>query len=113
MASIAGNSSLPRLVSEYSTDGGEVGLTVRVIIPFDSSSFSLTVKTLAEIAGISILSSLNLLTPPLKLQITFGVQAPPNTDIHSDKGHPNGTGGLLFFLTFKPISMLFYMLSVT
>jgi hypothetical protein len=52
--SITGTSSLPNLVSEYSTDGGDVGTTSRITTRFSSSSRSLVVNTFGEIPGMSL-----------------------------------------------------------
>ena len=53
IAPMAGTNSRPRSVSAYSTDGGEVGITRRVITPFFFNSRSLALSTLAEIGGMS------------------------------------------------------------
>jgi hypothetical protein len=37
--------------------------------------------------------------PLLKYQITFGVQAPPSSDMHSVSGHTGGGGGVRLFRT--------------
>jgi hypothetical protein len=52
IALIAGTSSRPSAVSEYSTDGGDVGMTLRVMTPLRSSSRNRALSTFAEMAGI-------------------------------------------------------------
>src|SRR3546814_14135455 len=69
----------PRSVSEYSTEGGEVGFTSRMTTPLASRARSRAVNTLAETLGMSWRSSLKRRGPPLRFQMTFGVQAPPRT----------------------------------
>src|SRR3546814_18199038 len=79
MALMAGTSCWPRSVSEYSTEGGEVGFTSRMTTPLASRARSRAVNTLAETLGMSWRSSLKRRGPPLRFQMTFGVQAPPST----------------------------------
>ena len=82
IAAIAGTSARPKSVSEYSTDGGDVGITFRVMTPLLSSSRNRALSTFAETAGMSRRSSLNRRSFALKYQMTFGVQAPPMRDMH-------------------------------
>ena len=102
IALIAGTSSRPSSVSEYSTDGGDVGITLRVMTPLLSSSRNRALSTFAEMAGMSRRSSLKRRSFALKYQTTFGVQAPPSSDMHSVSGH---SGGATFVLRIRnPIS---------
>ena len=52
--------------------------------------------------GISVRNSPKRRGPPLRYQMTFGVQAPRRNAMHSDSGH-RGTGGDLFLRIFKAI----------
>ncbi len=113
MASIAGTSSSPSAVREYSTEGGEVGLTLRFTTPFSSNPRSRIVNTFGDTGGISSRNSLKRLGPARRLQMTFGVQAPPITDMHSVSGQSRGGFGLIFFLIFNAIDGLFQDVSVT
>ena len=97
MALMAGNSSRPKSASSYSADGGELGITRRRITPRLTSSCRRALRTLADIGGISARSSPKRRGPLLKYQITFGVQAPPSSDMHSVSGHTGGGGGVRFF----------------
>src|SRR5918996_3986641 len=103
IARIAGISSCPNRVSAYSTEGGEVGITVRMTMPFCSNSRRRVLRTLAEIVGISVRSSMNRLGPALRYQITLGVQAPARRAMHSVSGHAGMGGGALFLRTFSGI----------
>src|SRR3546814_16692657 len=58
MALIAGTSCWPRSVSEYSTEGGEVGFTSRTTTPLASSARRRAVSTLAETLGMWTRSAL-------------------------------------------------------
>src|SRR5713226_5091795 len=95
IALIAGISSWPSSVSAYSTEGGEVGTTRRVITPFSSSSRSRALRTVADIRGMSLRNSPKRRRFSLKYQITLGVHAPHNSVMHSVSGHAGG-GTLLF-----------------
>lgn len=98
IVSIAGISSLPISVSEYSTEGGDVDFSWRLMTALDSRTRSRLVRTLAEIGVRSSRSSLNRLGPALKLQMTFGVHAPPMTAMQWDSAQGGGGSGLLLFL---------------
>src|SRR5688572_15002676 len=100
MASMAGVSSCPRSVSEYSTVGGEVGITFRFRIPSRSNRLRRAEKTFGDTPGISAINSLNRRGSSRRYQITFGVQAPPNSFIQAVKGHPSGGDGTLLFRRF-------------
>jgi hypothetical protein len=93
MASMAGMSSCPRSVNEYSTVGGEVGATRRDKMPSASSFLSRAVKTLGDTPGISDINSLNRLGSDRRYQITFGVHAPPNKLMQKVNGHSSGADG--------------------
>jgi hypothetical protein len=97
MASMAGISSRPRSVNEYSTVGGEVGATLRDKMPSASSFLSRAEKTLGDTPGISDINSLNRLGSDRRYQITFGVHAPPNNLMLAVNGHSSG-GDITFDL---------------
>ena len=101
MAWMAGINSRPSPVSAYSTDGGVVGITLRTTTAFVCSSRSRVLRTLAEMGSMSARSSMNRRGPALKCQITFGVQAPPKSDMHSVNGQAGNGGGALFLRTFS------------
>ena len=107
IASIAGSKSRPSRLNAYSTDGGEVGFTVRSMTPFSSNSFSRVVSIFAETFGISRRNSEKRRAPALKFQIIAGVHVPPITDKHSDSGQSWGAGGLKFFRIFRAIRLYF------
>ena len=75
--------SCPKGVRLYSTDGGEVGRTVRSMTLRASSSRNRCESTLADTGGISMRNSLKRRGPSRKCQITFGAQAPAMIDMHS------------------------------
>lgn len=95
MASMAGINSRPKSVSSYSTDGGEVGRTVRSTMPIDSNSFRRALSILAETTGMSERSSLKRRGPPVRYQMTLGVHAPPRYFMHERIGHV-GSGERFF-----------------
>jgi len=99
MASMAGINSCPNAVNEYSTDGGEVGMTARVTNPFSSRLRNRALNILAVILVMSLRSSPKRRGPARKNHNTLGVHAPPRNAMHPDIGH--GSGGERFFLTFK------------
>ncbi len=101
---MAGISSWPKLVSAYSTEGGELGNTFRITTPFSQRSRSRALRTLAEIAGISLRNSPKRREVALKYQMMLGVQAPPSSAMHSVNGQVGGTGGALFLRTFRDIA---------
>src|SRR5262245_7324464 len=103
IAAMAGTNSRPRSVSAYSTDGGEVGITRRVMMPRFFRSRSRALSTLAEIGGMSDRSSPKRRAPALRYQITFGVQAPPRSARHSVNGHPGN--GARFLRSFKAMTI--------
>ena len=105
MALIAGINSCPNAVRVYSTEGGDVAKTWRVITPFPVSSRSRALRTLAEIRGMSCRNSPKRRGPALKYQMTLGVQALPKRDIHWVSGHASGGGGALFFRNRNAIGM--------
>jgi hypothetical protein len=111
IALIAGISSSPSGVSEYSTEGGDVGITRRSITPFSASFCRRALSTFAEITGMSARNSPKRRAPLLRLQITSGVQAPPSSDMHSVSGHSSGAGDTLLFLSFSTMAMPFCKLS--
>jgi hypothetical protein len=88
---MAGTSSRPSSVKEYSTEGGEVGRTWREITPFSSISRRRAVRTLAEMPGMSSFSSLKRRGPLLRYQTTFGAQAPPISPMHSVSAQVSGS----------------------
>lgn len=108
IASMAGISSAPNSDNEYSTEGGEVGITWRRTTPRASSSRSRVVNTLAEIGGMSDRNSLKRRGPARRDQMTFGVQAPPMTAMHSVRGHASGGLGPLFCLCPSGITVCRY-----
>lgn len=105
IASRAGTSCMPRFVNEYSTEGGDVGCTVRMSTPRCCSSLSRADNTLAEIGGMSIRNSLNRRGPARKDQMTLGAHAPAITAIHSVNRQGSGGAGLLFRRTFNAIEV--------
>jgi hypothetical protein len=90
MASMAGINSLPSAVSEYSIDGGDDAMRVRLTTPLSSSDRNRAVRTLAVMVGKSTRSSPKRRGPPLKYHKTFGVQAPPINDMHCVMGQSGG-----------------------
>src|SRR5690349_24001820 len=77
-------------------------MTLRVMTPLLSSSRNRALSTFAEMAGMSRRSSLKRRSLALKYQITFGVQAPPRSDIHSVSGH---SGGATFVFRIRNATM--------
>src|ERR1700690_4181468 len=92
MASRIGPNLWPKGVSAYSTVGGEVCMTVRVITPRFSNSFNRVVKTLAEICPRSLFKSPNRRGSVRKYQRILGVQAPANNFKLASKGQLWGAG---------------------
>src|SRR3546814_17714669 len=92
MALMAGTSCWPRSVSEYSTEGGEVGFTSRMTTPLASRARSRAVNTLAETLGMSWRSSLKRRGPPLRFQMTFGVQRSEERRVGQECGSTCRTG---------------------
>src|SRR3546814_10409821 len=105
MALMAGTSCWPRAVSEYATEGGEVGFTSRTTTPLVASARRRAVSTLAETLGMSTRSSLKRRGPPLRFQMMFGVQAPPSTCMQALSGQALGGAGLRFLRTFRAMSV--------
>ncbi len=63
-------------------------------------------NTLAEIGGISTLSSLKRLGSMRKHQITLGAHAPEISAIQSVSAQGSGGRGLLFFRSFNAIKVI-------
>lgn len=101
MASSAGTSSPPSSVRAYSTDGGEVGCTLRDSTPRCSSSVSRVDSTLAEIGGMSVRNSLKRRGPARSDQITLAAQAPEITAMQCVSIQGCGGSGLWFLRTLR------------
>jgi hypothetical protein len=104
---MAGTSSRPSVVNEYSTDGGDVGMTLRVTTPLSSNSCNRPLSTFAEIKGMSLRNSLKRRGSPLRYQMTLGVHAPPRSAMHSVKGQAGIGGGTLLFRLLSVITKTF------
>jgi hypothetical protein len=104
MEVITGSSSCPSDVNSYSTDGGDVAITLRLITPRPSRSRNRPLSTFAVIVGVSRRNSENRREPLLKLQMSSGVQRPPTNAVHFDMGQPGS--GSTFFRIFKLIIVL-------
>ena len=103
MASITGTSSFPKVDNEYSTDGGEEAIGVRLMTAFSSSDRKRVVSILGEMRAMSFCNSPNRRGPPLSCQTMLGVHAPPSSFMHSFIGQPGGGGGATLLRIFRPI----------
>jgi hypothetical protein len=92
MASKTGVNLSPKGVVEYSTVGGEVGITARATTPSFSNSRSRVVKTLAETDPKSRFKSPNRRGSDHKYHKIFRVQAPDKILRPASSGHPSGAG---------------------
>src|SRR5688572_3354514 len=94
-------SSRPSSDREYSTDGGDVGITARKTTPFSSRSRRRAVSILGEMPGMSRCSSPKRRGSPESFQMRLGVQAPPSTAMQAAIGQPGGGGGALLLRTLR------------
>src|SRR5262247_2471544 len=84
-------------------EGGEVGSTSRWTTPFSSRILRRAASTFAEIRGMSRRSSPKRRGPPLRYQITFGVQAPPRSVMQAVSGHSGAGWATLLLRSFRPM----------
>src|SRR5215469_1850443 len=103
MALMTGSNSCPSSDSEYSTEGGEEGMTWRTTTPRSSSPRSRAVNILGEMRAISRRSSPKRRGPPLSFHTTSGVQAPDSSFMQLCIGQPGGGGGAALLRTLSPI----------